>query len=477
MSRIDAVSIISGTAIGGGFLALPAVTTPLGYLPAVCGLVAIWALLVLAGIAFVEAAGRVLAAEGESATISHASVIRRAFGPMRSRLAGLAFLAQMTACVTAQVVKGAEFLNVLFAVPYTLACLLPTCLVGVFTFSARPSVVERANTALTAALIGGFGLLIGSAISLSSGADVASRLLSTAQWGGLLPSLSAGAWAVPIFVNLLCFTQSVPLVVERLAAHTMHGTDEAAAAHDATDAATNADDGAPHDTVGSELAAQVGMSEQALQVAQATQAAHAREAALQVRASALQRALHQARMAVVVGSAIPLGLSLIWAAIASSLVSPSAVAAGVDPLFALLARGPAIAAPVGLLAVGAIGTTLLSSFMATAHYASDLVCTWLGYCSLRAMWVCRVAIVLGPCLLACAGPSLYLPLLAFAGAFPTTLLYLLAPPLAALALRQGAHDQRSLLPGGVGTMRALAAAAATMLGANVLLALRRLVPV
>ena len=43
MSTIDAVGIIAGTAIGGGFLALPAVTAPLGYLPSAFGLLAVWA--------------------------------------------------------------------------------------------------------------------------------------------------------------------------------------------------------------------------------------------------------------------------------------------------------------------------------------------------------------------------------------------------------------------------------------------------
>mmetsp|Transcript_505 Transcript_505/g.756 ORF Transcript_505/g.756 Transcript_505/m.756 type:complete len:249 (+) Transcript_505:78-824(+) len=60
MKMSDAVSIIAGTAIGGGFLALPSVTNPIGYLPSVLGLVLIWSYLVLSSTAFVEAAGLVV---------------------------------------------------------------------------------------------------------------------------------------------------------------------------------------------------------------------------------------------------------------------------------------------------------------------------------------------------------------------------------------------------------------------------------
>ncbi len=42
-----------------------------------------------------------------------------------------------------------------------------------------------------------------------------------------------------------------------------------------------------------------------------------------------------------------------------------------------------------------------------------------------------------PAALAAIGPQVYLPLLAFAGGFPTTLLYGLLPPVAALQLARG----------------------------------------
>ena len=88
-----------------------------------------------------------------------------------------------------------------------------------------------------------------------------------------------------------------------------------------------------------------------------------------------------------------------------------------------------------------------------------------------------MATVVLPALLACGGPSLYLPLLAFAGAGPTTLLYLFVPPLALLQFRRAEHGKAParLLPGGVPLLLGLAAVASAMLFTSGTLAVTKLV--
>eukprot|EP00965_Chrysotila_dentata_P085591 2823468-Pleurochrysis_carterae.AAC.1 len=81
-----------------------------------------------------------------------------------------------------------------------------------------------------------------------------------------------------------------------------------------------------------------------------------------------------------------------------------------------------------------------------------------------------------------SGPTLYLPLLSFAGAFPTTLLYGLVPPIALLVMRmraaktekatQGKRSARTLLPGGEALLGLLGLLAVGMLGTNFFLALQ-----
>ena len=434
MRTIDAVGIVAGTAIGGGVLALPLVTTPIGYLPALCGLVGVWSFLVLTGVAFVEAAGHVIAEDKDATTISHAKVMRVAFGPRASILSSLAFMAQMAAVMTAQVVKGGEFIVQLTGMNYYAACLLPTIVFGIFSFCARLKVVERANTALTAAIMLGFGALVFAA--LGSGAFTSGALFAVAKWDRLLP-MGKQPWAVPILLNMLCFCQSVPLVVERMAMAPM-----------ATDA--DGDDGSSPTADNQEHSSE-------------EQVAHGDE---------LAPRLLKTRHAVVLGASVPLLLTTVWAAVSTALVPPAAVASGADPLFTLLGLGPAVGIPVGTLAVGAIGTTLLSSFLAVSHFFADALCTRFGYCDLGSLAWCRVATVALPCLLACGGPTLYLPLLAFAGAYPTTILYGLAPALAALRLRRRAeeaadghgHRVLRLLPGGSVALGSLVLIAASIVG-------------
>mmetsp|Transcript_21042 Transcript_21042/g.42959 ORF Transcript_21042/g.42959 Transcript_21042/m.42959 type:complete len:247 (-) Transcript_21042:1266-2006(-) len=193
-----------------------------------------------------------------------------------------------------------------------------------------------------------------------------------------------------------------------------------------------------------------------------------------VRATAQKKA----RTATTLGSSVPLLLCLLWAAISTALVDPTSP----DPITFLLGASPVISIPVGLLSIGAIGTTLLASFLAMSHFASDVICTMVGYCDLRWMNIARILTVALPCVCAFAGPGLYLPLLAFAGAYPTTLLYGLAPPLAALVLRHRAKKEGvrknqltpSLVPGGETTLALLVATSIGIVGSCSALALRSL---
>mmetsp|Transcript_31852 Transcript_31852/g.48374 ORF Transcript_31852/g.48374 Transcript_31852/m.48374 type:complete len:190 (-) Transcript_31852:235-804(-) len=160
--------------IGGAFLALPAVTTPLGYIPAALGLFVAWTFLVGSSFAFIEAAGLVSDAkqsetkeekkEGESGLTTVATIIQYAFGEKYASVGSFLFISQMFAVTTGQIVKGAELLSDFTPVPYLLACLLPPAIIGYSTFTSEPSVVERINTLLTVCMVGGFAALIVGAV-------------------------------------------------------------------------------------------------------------------------------------------------------------------------------------------------------------------------------------------------------------------------------------------------------------------------
>ena len=133
----------------------------------------------------------------------------------------------MTACsCRVQVVKGASIASALTGLPYVAGCLGPSLAVGAFTFGAGIGAVERTNTALAGAMVLGFGVLVASTLAgpagLAVGGAALAARLQVADWGPLRPSLIGAArgetWTLPVLLNLLCFGQSVPIVVGRLGA-------------------------------------------------------------------------------------------------------------------------------------------------------------------------------------------------------------------------------------------------------------------
>ena len=412
----DGAALIAGTAIGGGILALPSCTAPLGVGPTLVGLFGVWLFFAITGVAWAEAASTTLeecaAEEGcDPTAVSVVSVTRGTLGELPSALCSLAFLSQMVAITTAQLVKAGELASeVMPFVPYEAGAIASAVAVGAFAFVARPALVDRTNTLLTAALVAGFCLLVFSTAktTLAAGAALPAlgARLSFADWSMLSPT----GTAVPVFLQVLCYGQSVPLVVNRIGG------------------------GRP-------------------------------------------RAL---RAAILLGSFIPFALSATWAVLTSVLLDPGmpgvmsatsgAFGEGVtnDPLVLLL-RGPLeVALPVGTLAVGAIGTTLIAAFIALGEFAEDAICAVAGKCSVREARLAQASAVAVPAALALGGTSIYLPLLAFSGSFPSMLLYGLVPPLALAVLRDRASDAPRLLPDGQ-TGNALLGAIA--LGAVVFLAI------
>lgn len=120
-------------------------------------------------------------------------------------------------------VKGASITTTLTGMPYVAGCLGPSLLVGGFTFMSQPKLVERANTALAGAMVLGFCVLVVSTLSGPSGVAMGAAAMATrlraANWKPLMPSLAGAArgetWTLPVLLNLLCFGQSVPIVVGR----------------------------------------------------------------------------------------------------------------------------------------------------------------------------------------------------------------------------------------------------------------------
>ena len=201
MSLVDAIAIIGGSAVGGGFLAVPAVTAPLGLLPSASAMVATWVYLVLSGLAYVDAACMSEGIDTDGASVL--AISRRCFGNGVAALFSLLCVAQMLAIVSANLVKAAELsASLLPRLPFPAAVLLAAAGFGAFVFGAAPATVAAANTLLAGCMLTGFLTLFALAAAAPAPAAAAAVAAPSAHWAGLLPRRG---WPIPIFVNTLRF--------------------------------------------------------------------------------------------------------------------------------------------------------------------------------------------------------------------------------------------------------------------------------
>lgn len=206
-------SIIAGTTIGGGFMALPAATAPIGGASSALGLTLTWSYLLWAALTLNSAISRLHDANMES--ISMLSVVQKSLGPVVATTAGVAFLLLITATLVAQFSK----LGTLIRLPVggrAASTLLYSLAVYMFSLYGSERAVERLNDTLTVGMVVSFAALVVLATRPGSG-FVPARLCRT-NFKALLPSKSSsgGTWAIPVFLQLLLYAEVVPSVAGRL---------------------------------------------------------------------------------------------------------------------------------------------------------------------------------------------------------------------------------------------------------------------
>lgn len=160
--------------------------------------------------------------------------------------------------------------------------------------------------------------------------------------------------------------------------------------------------------------------------------------------------------AIVLGSFMTLCLQIGWSGLGTSLVVASSietVAPLADPVAVLLSRSGPVRLPLFFLAITAILTTILGSFLALLSTYNDFVnvstpnvkletsnCTENtvqkeGTKSLVQRWKAASIIAIPSSLIACTSPSVFLKAIDFAGSYPVLLLWGVLPPLMVLHYR------------------------------------------
>ena len=115
----SSAALIAGTTIGGGFLALPSATAPLGAAPSVLGLSGVWLFLLGTSFSMVDSIfmlnkKNMGASDSMVGNISIFSLVRECFGDAAGTLAGMVFLLLVNVTLVAQLSKIGTILNSTF---------------------------------------------------------------------------------------------------------------------------------------------------------------------------------------------------------------------------------------------------------------------------------------------------------------------------------------------------------------------------
>lgn len=216
-SVLSASAFIAGTTIGGGFLALPLTTRPIGFIPSIIGLVLSWLYLLGSALSLSKATINIMNKNQtlkNTNTISVFTIARETFGNTAAILSAGLFLILMLSTLIAQLSKIGVLLPSLGIFNKEIAILFFASFMSLLTFGKGIQFAERINNILTLIMMISFGSII--AAAPGSGFDF-SRLYRS-NFRSLLPfnHQSSVSWAIPVFLQLLVYTETIPLVVSRL---------------------------------------------------------------------------------------------------------------------------------------------------------------------------------------------------------------------------------------------------------------------
>lgn len=468
LTTFETAALVTGAAVGGGFLALPRACNGVGILPSTVALVGAWGYMTLSSLALAEGTLMTLearrrraekaalneqddededdelVAENEGASIF--AVVTESLGKPKSLstrlvlgLASTCFVLGTMASLSSQIAKVRSLASTMLpAGAEPLATAATAVIAYALSFGVSPRFAEQLSAILSVSMVAAFATLVkvlfGMTVAAPAAGGVAAAQQATAaaatNWGALVPWAAAARggdpWPFMLFCNILCFGEVVAIACRKLYARDV-------AASEAVKAAVPSEEVKKTEPRRRNLAAPL-----------------------------------------VLGGAVPLlmALTLVVAAAAIPAVSVR------DPLDMVLSLGnPLETASVVAFAACAIATTTIGTLLAVSQFLSDLVCARFGFCSVDQRRLVRVVSIVVPTLISYLHEDLFYKALAFAGGFPVVVLWGILPVflLDKLRRRRAAEfDAPRILPGGRLVLTVLKFLGVNLLALNTFLYLKPL---
>lgn len=402
---LSASFLITGTTVGGGFLALPSVVKPIGFLPSAYGLFGVWSYLLLESFIVVDCLrehhlNQVVKADNSSLSSSSpteysgiAKVASSVFGIYGERFVSFLLVLVVEATLVSQLSRAGSLLSSSVNVSYRVGCAVSAFSVALIVFGPQLFTLFS-STKLKSSSPESSGLETTSVIN----SILTSVFFLCAIWLFVCGAKSVSSWsqllfpissvkpvtlldAIPTFLQLLVYGEILPSVCQLL----------------------NYDS-------------------------------------------------KKIKISVFIGSFLPLILEVGWAGLGLAMTSSSS-SSQTDPVDVLLSTGGPVQLPLFTLAITAILTTILGSYLALQSAFDDLHIfssvqknktsppnssniipqKQKRKRNLLSSLLLSVFPALG---IASISPDLFLMAIDFAGSFPVLLLWGIAPPLIALKQRR-----------------------------------------
>ncbi|CAK9067185.1 unnamed protein product [Durusdinium trenchii] len=191
-----AAVLVTGTAIGGGFLALPYTTAPSGFVPSFVVMLFSWALL------FVQAqvATDLLVEESKGEAVSFAVAAQRRLGSKGEIVISVLFLLLMMTTLVSQYAEAGALFSTLTGMPQNLARLLLSLALAILTWKSPTTRTAAVNGLLT------LGFVLASFVVFGTG-------LPLAHWDRLLRSDWRNyARSFPTILQLFVYLEVTPSI-------------------------------------------------------------------------------------------------------------------------------------------------------------------------------------------------------------------------------------------------------------------------
>lgn len=209
-SVFSCAALITGTTIGAGILALPAVTLPSGILPSTLMLLAVWLYALISGLLIAEA--QLNSGHSTGQTQGLLAVVEHTLGIWGVRLAAGAYLFLHYALLVAYMAQGGEILVAAVqqlgflpgALPRWIAPVLFTLLFGSLLYFGRSRLINRLNTVFVAIVLVSFAGLL--AVGLT---QIKTENFFLQNWQALSP-------AIPVMLVALFYHNIIPVVTVQL---------------------------------------------------------------------------------------------------------------------------------------------------------------------------------------------------------------------------------------------------------------------